>query len=86
MIDTEWQNPLQGLEESDRLRMGEVSLLLAAPVDTRGFVVPADDFPKICVYYPIGENEEDGRAPVRLLLHADFLVSSDRKQILPFEN
>jgi hypothetical protein len=77
---------LQGLEESDRVRMGEVSLLVAAPVDTRGFVVPADDFPKICVYYPIGENEEDGRAPVRLLLHADFLVSSDRKQILPFDN
>jgi hypothetical protein len=76
---------LRGLEESDRVRMGEVSLLVAAPVDTSGFVVPAHDFPKICVYYPIGENEEDGRAPVRLLLHADFLVSSDRKQLLPFE-
>lgn len=76
------EEALAGLEDSDREHMAVASVMVAAPVDDAGIVVPAHDYPRVCVYYPVGEDEKSGRPPVPLLLHADFLVSSDRKQVL----
>jgi hypothetical protein len=76
------ETALADLEASDRERMATASVIVAAPVDASGVVTPASDYPRICVYYPVGEDEKSGRSPVPLLLHADFLVSSDRKHVL----
>lgn len=76
---------LQTLDVSDRKRNRRASVLVAAPISPAGAAAPVDEYPQVCVYYPVGEDEQSGRAPVPLLLHADFTVSSDRKHVLPFD-
>jgi len=71
---------LASLDADDRERVGEVGFVVAAPVDEAGAVRPADSFLPVHVFYPTEEY-----APVRLLLHAEFLVKTDRTAIISIE-
>ncbi len=60
--------------------MDGVSFLIAAPLEN-DCVVTTSDYLPVHVFYP---TEQKG--PVRLLLHAEFLVKSDRTAIMPSFN
>jgi hypothetical protein len=47
------------------------------PCDAKGHAKPLEDFPNLHVYYPTEE-----LSPVRVLLHGDFLIKSDRTAIV----
>jgi len=68
---------LAGLETDDRERCREVSFLVGAPVDENGVPQPGADYLPVHVFY-----ETQERAPIRALLHAEFLVKSDRTAIV----
>jgi len=68
---------LASLDADDRERASEVGFLIAAPVHEDGGVRPTQDFPPVHVFYPTEEC-----APLRLLLHAEFLVKTDRTAII----
>jgi hypothetical protein len=57
-----------------------VSFLIAAPLEN-DCVKPTEDYLPVHVFYP---TEQIG--PVRLLLHAEFLVKSDRTAVIPIES
>lgn len=67
---------MMGADERRAVSTDGVSFLIAAPLETEG-VVPTSEILPIHVFYP---TEEKG--PVRLLLHAEFLVKSDRTAII----
>ncbi|MGC8830909.1 MAG: sacsin N-terminal ATP-binding-like domain-containing protein, partial [Verrucomicrobiia bacterium] len=73
---------LEGLGESDRraISMDGVSFLIGAPLNN-GCVVPTEHYLPVHVFYP---TEQTG--PVRLLLHSEFLVKSDRTAIIPIDS
>lgn len=73
---------LKNLDEDSKnfILQGGVSLLVAAPVKERN-VNPFENYPSIHVFYPTKQP-----SPVPLLLHAEFLVKSDRTALLPIEN
>jgi hypothetical protein len=73
---------LQTLGEDDRnfITSDGVGFLIAAPLED-DCVVPAEDYLPIHVFYPTEQ-----RGPVRLLLHAEFLVKSDRTAIISIES
>ncbi|RLB94442.1 MAG: hypothetical protein DRH50_06390 [Deltaproteobacteria bacterium] len=74
---------LEGLEEDERQAIcGDdgVGFLIAAPIKN-DCVVPTTDYLPVHVFYP---TEQKG--PVRLLLHAEFLVKSDRTALLPADS
>ncbi len=60
-----------------RRRLCEVDVLVASPVKETDLPCPLDDHGELLVYYPT-----DHPSPVPLVLHADFLVSSDRRTII----
>lgn len=69
---------LAELDRDDRKRAQNVSFLVAAPAGPAGAVTPASDFLPLHVFYPTEEP-----SPVRLLLHGEFLVKTDRTAIIP---
>lgn len=68
-----------GADERQAISEG-VGFLIAAPLDNN-CTTPTDDYLPIHVFYP---TEQKG--PVRLLLHAEFLVKSDRTALIPIED
>ncbi|HFD86249.1 MAG TPA: hypothetical protein ENJ35_01065 [Gammaproteobacteria bacterium] len=70
---------LENLSSNERraIFIDGISFLIAAPLDD-DCVVPTKEYLPIHVFYP---TEEKG--PVRLLLHAEFLVKSDRTALIP---
>ena len=69
-----------GQNERRAVSADGVSFLIAAPLKN-GSIVPTTDYLPIHVFYP---TEQKG--PVRLLLHAEFLVKSDRTAVMPIES
>lgn len=67
------------LSADERLAISRdgIGFLIAAPLEN-DCVVPTTEYLPVHVYYP---TEQKG--PVRLLLHAEFLVKSDRTALLP---
>jgi hypothetical protein len=68
-----------GADERRAISTDGVSFLIAAPLEN-GCVVPTTEYLPVHVFYP---TEQKG--PVRLLLHAEFLVKSDRTALLPVD-
>ena len=68
---------LSGFNESDRERVRDVSLLVAAPANDEDEVAPIATPVFLHVYYPTEEP-----SPIPALLHADFVVKSDRTRII----
>ena len=66
-------------EERDRVHKDGIGFLSPSPLE-RNYVVPTNGYPLIHVFYP---TEQKG--PVRMLLHAEFLVKSDRTDLIPIE-
>lgn len=69
-----------GTDERKSILEDGVSFRIAAPVAVDR-VVPTAEYLPIHVYYP---TEQTG--PVRLLLHSEFLVKSDRTALIPLED
>lgn len=69
-----------GADERRAISQDGVSFLIAAPFEN-DIVVPTRDYLPVHVFYP---TEQKG--PVRLLLHAEFLVKSDRTALVPFDS
>ena len=76
-------NILQTLNEDERVRIEKdgISLLVATTLDEDGIVRSLNEFLPIYVFYPA----ERDLAPVRVLLHAEFLVKSDRTALTPIK-
>jgi hypothetical protein len=68
-----------GADERRAISTDGVGFLIAAPLE-KGCVVPTTDYLPVHVFYP---TEQKG--PVRLLLHAEFLVKSDRTALIPVD-
>ena len=67
-------------DAEDRERLSKVSVVVAAPEDDEGHVVQSPERTYLHVYYPTEE-----ASPLRVLLHADFAVKSDRTKVLPVD-
>lgn len=65
-------------DEDDRRRVAEVSVAVATMLNAEGQVTPLSAPIMLHVYYPTEEP-----APIPALLHADFVVKSDRTKIVP---
>ncbi|MCZ7571409.1 MAG: ATP-binding protein [Ardenticatenaceae bacterium] len=80
---TEWPSvdllKVLGAVECRAISTDGVSFLIAAPLKN-ACVVPTSDYLPVHVFYP---TEQKG--PVRLLLHAEFLVKSDRTALMPVD-
>ncbi len=76
------ENFLGALGENERNFVSKdgVSFLIAAPIKDN-CVVATEDYLPVYVFYP---TEQKG--PVRLLLHAEFLVKSDRTALIPVDS
>lgn len=72
---------LKTLDTDDRRIISKygVSFLIAAPLEN-DCVVPTTEYLPVHVFYP---TEQKG--PVRLFLHAEFLVKSDRTALIPID-
>ncbi|MBI3464248.1 MAG: ATP-binding protein [Planctomycetes bacterium] len=70
---------LLGADERQAISTDGVGFLIAAPLED-DCVVPTTDYLPVHVFYP---TEQKG--PVRLLLHAEFLVKSDRTALIPVD-
>jgi len=70
---------LLGKDERKAILKDGVSFLIAAPLEN-DCVAPTEDYLPVHVFYP---TEQKG--PVRLLLHAEFLVKSDRTALMPID-
>ncbi|MBC7288108.1 MAG: ATP-binding protein, partial [Armatimonadetes bacterium] len=69
------------LSREEKQRVESVWVLVAAPVDYNAEAQPLlDPWPYLHVFYPTEQV-----SPVPLLLHADFLVKSDRTQVLALD-
>ncbi len=71
---------LLGPNERRAVSEDGVSFIIAAPLEN-DCVKPTEDYLPVHVFYP---TEQIG--PVRLLLHAEFLVKSDRTAVIPIES
>jgi hypothetical protein len=65
-------------DEDDRRHAAEVSVAVATLLDAQGQVTPLSMPMMLHVYYPTEEP-----APIPVLLHADFVVKSDRTRVVP---
>lgn len=72
---------LAELDTDDRQRVREVVFLVAAPVDSEGKVTTVTNSIPIHVFYPTEE-----LSPVSLLMHAEFLVKSDRTTLISLKD
>lgn len=69
-----------GLDKIDRQWVESgISFLIAAPFNSTGIIQPLDNYLPLNVFYPT----ENDLSPVRVLLHAEFLVKSDRTAVIP---
>jgi len=70
---------LEGIGADERRAISEdgVSIIIAAPFEN-DYLMPTTEYLPVHVFYP---TEQKG--PVRLLLHAEFLVKSDRTALIP---
>ena len=64
-------------DEDDRRRAAEVSVAVATLLDAQGQVTPLSVPMMLHVYYPTEEP-----APIPVLLHANFVVKSDRTRVV----
>jgi len=71
---------LLGADERQAIIADGVGFLIAAPLK-KDRVVPTKSYLPVHVFYP---TEQKG--PVRLLLHAEFLVKSDRTALVPIDD
>ena len=69
-----------GADERRAISTDGVSFLIAAPFEN-DCIVPTTEYLPVHVFYP---TEQKG--PVRLLLHAEFLVKSDRTALMPVDS
>ena len=69
-----------GVDERRTISKDGVGFLVAAPLDNDR-VVPNSDYLPIHVFYPTEQ-----KSPVCLLLHAEFLVKSDRTALIPLDD
>jgi len=69
-----------GPNERQAISADGVSFLVAAPLKN-GRIVPTTDYLPVHVFYPTEQ-----KSPVRLLLHAEFLVKSDRTALMPVDS
>ncbi len=67
-------------DERQAVSTDGIGFLIASPLEN-ACVVPTTDYLPVHVFYP---TEQKG--PVRLLLHAEFLVKSDRTALIPVGN
>lgn len=75
---------LSTIDKDDHDLIKEVSFLVAAPIDDDGVIRPLKEEPNIHVFYETKE-----RSPIRVLLHAEYLVKGDRTAMvegLPFND
>jgi len=74
---------LNTLDEDESRRVADegVSFLVGVPLDQQGSVSSLEEYPPVHVFYPA----EKDLAPVRVLLHAEFMVKSDRTALIPIE-
>lgn len=72
-------NILSQLDPSERRRIEQdkVSFVVAAPKNNEGEVIPSDSYLPMYVFYPV----DNDISPIPVLLHAEFLVRSDRTEI-----
>jgi len=68
---------LLGADEGQAILDDGVGFLIAAPIENDS-VLSTKDYLPIHVFYPTQQ-----KGPVRLLLHAEFLVKSDRTELIP---
>jgi hypothetical protein len=68
------------IDEKRFLRKDGVNFLIAAPYENFK-ILPTSEYLPVHVFYPTEQN-----GPVRLLLHAEFLVKSDRTALIPIES
>ncbi len=68
-----------GTDERKAVRENGVDFLIAAPL-ADGCVTPTSEYLPVHVFYPTEQ-----KSPVRLLLHAEFLVKSDRTALIPID-
>lgn len=68
-----------GTDEQQAILADRVGFLIAAPLEN-DCVAPTNDYLPVHVFYP---TEQSG--PVRLLLHAEFLVKSNRTALMPID-
>ena len=68
------------LDPTERERYTTVELLVAAPIDSDMRVMATEKTTRIHVYYPTQR-----LSPVRLFLHADFNVKTDRTDVLALD-
>lgn len=71
----------ESLDADERKHVQEVEFLVAAPLDNQNVACPTKGYLPVHVFYPTEQ-----KAPVRLLLHAEFLVKSDRTTLIPIES
>lgn len=71
----------QRFSDQDKTRLAHTQIIVAAPVDDADQPVKVQEWPKLCVFYPT-----EIPSPIALLIHAEFLVTSDRTKILPPQN
>ena len=67
-------------DEEEQRRASEASITVGALLNPEEQVVPLPKGMKLHVYYPTEEP-----SPIPLLLHADFVVKSDRTKVVPVE-
>ncbi len=69
-----------GEDERKAVSSDGVSFLIATPFDNK-CTVPTEEYLPVHVFYPTEQI-----SPVRLLLHAEFLVKGDRTALIPIES
>lgn len=78
-VPEELLEPL-GTDERKAIQENGVSFLIAAPLE-EDCAVPTSEYLPVHVFYPTEQN-----GPVRLLLHAEFLVKSDRTALISIDD
>lgn len=68
------------VKERQAISTDGVSFLIAAPLEN-AYVVPTNEYLPVHVFYPTEQ-----RGVVRMLLHAEFLVKSDRTALVPIDS
>lgn len=68
-------------DERERIENDFIGFIVAATLDERGLVCPTEEYYPVHVFYPA----DNDLAPVRLLLHAEFIVKSDRTALVSIQ-
>ena len=68
--------------ENQRLQNEGIEFLVAGSINKNNCIVPLDKNIPIYVFYPA----EKDLAPLKLLMHAEFIVKSDRTAIISIDD